>query len=164
MEIATYKDVLLTLAQIAITLIGFSGIVVIFGKRSEAQWTPEESLQLYALIAPSFIVLVGAFIPILISTVIENPSLIWRISNGITGFIMSLNFAYFMSNPNRAKMTIGHKISAFLGIFVLLSYFLAALAVLPWYVFIYIFGLIWSVFIGIHNFVLLFGWRIKLRT
>jgi len=164
MEIADYQDVLLTLAEIAITLIGFSGIVAVFGNRSVSRWSAEEALQLYALIAPSFTVLVGSFIPILVGTLVADPAVVWRISCAITGLFIVLTFGYFLANPHRARMTTGHKVNATLGSFVILALFLAALAVLPWYAFIYMFSLIWQIYIGCHNFILLFGWNTKGRN
>jgi len=49
-----------TMAEIAIALIGFSGVVTALGPRREGRWTPSERLRLRTPVEPSAFSLVGA--------------------------------------------------------------------------------------------------------
>lgn len=48
------SDVLMTAIEASIALAGFSGIVVVFGKRSQGEWLPQEDLRLTHLLGASF--------------------------------------------------------------------------------------------------------------
>ena len=146
-----------TVAQIAIALIGFSGIVVVFGERSATRWTAEESMRLYALLAPSFTALLCSFVPILLATEVTNADTVWRISNAVLGTIHAANLGWFLVNSWGAKTTIGQRINSVIGFGVIAAHFLAALAIVPWYEFVFIFGLLQQLYIGVHNFLLLFS-------
>ena len=52
-----------TIAQIAISLIGFTGIVIVFGDRAKRSWSSEENLSLFALLIPSLIVPICILLP-----------------------------------------------------------------------------------------------------
>jgi hypothetical protein len=145
-----------TIAQVAITLIGFSGIVLAFGQRTSLKWTPEESLRLYALVVPSLTAFFFSFTPILIFSLTNDVSSVWRISNAILGVAHLANLAFFIMNPVKAKMTKGQKINGAVGVLVICAHFLVVIEVLQWAVFIFIFGLLQQVYISVHNFILLF--------
>jgi hypothetical protein len=145
-----------TIAQVAIALIGFSGIVLVFGERSSSKWTPEESLSLYALVAPSLTAFFCSFVPIIIFALTTDTVMVWKISNAILGVAHLANLAFFMMNPVKAKITTGQKINAVLGILIIFSHFLVVIEVLPWAVSIFIFGLLQQIYISVHNFILLF--------
>ena len=59
-------EILMAIAQIAVALIGFSGVVVALGRRGNA-WTESELLQLRTLVEPSIVVLAALFAPFAIS-------------------------------------------------------------------------------------------------
>lgn len=146
-----------TIAQVAIALIGFSGIVLIFGERASSKWTPEESLRLYALIAPSLTAFFCSFAPILISSLTENIEYVWRISNGVLGIAHLANIAFFLMNPVKAQLTKGQKLNAALGGLVILAHFLVVIGLFPWAVFIFFSGLLQQIHVSSHNFILLFA-------
>ena len=144
-----------TVAQIAIALIGFSGIVIVFGSRS-ATWTAEESMRLYALLAPSFTALLCSFVPILLAIEISNSDAVWRLSNAVLGVLHTANLGWFLINRWGAKATIGQRVNGVFGMIVIAAHALAALALIPWYEFVFILGLLQQLYIGVHNFLLLF--------
>ena len=154
-------DTLHTIAQVAITLIGFSGIVVVFGERTAARWTSEESLRFYVLIAGPLTALACSFVPILLSQLTSDQAAVWRSSNAILGLAHLANMIPFLLNRKGAKATTGQKVNAAIGLTLIVAHFLAALAVLPWYTFIFIAGLLQQTWIGLHNFLLLFMPRQK---
>ncbi len=59
-------EVLLALAQIAVSIIGFSGVVVALGRAERERWSASESLRLRTLVEPSMVVLLGSLLPFLI--------------------------------------------------------------------------------------------------
>lgn len=151
-----HTDILLTISQIAITLIGFSGIVIVFGERANSNWSAEEHLSFYALITPTLTVLFCSFVPILIGMTIDTTDTIWRASNAILGIAHLGNIVAFFANPQKAKITSGQKINGIIGFLTITAHFLAAAAILPWYEAVFVFGLIQQIWIGILNFLLLF--------
>lgn len=51
------EDYLFTIAEIAVALIGFSGVVAVLGHRGKGSWQPAERVRLLALTEPSIIAL-----------------------------------------------------------------------------------------------------------
>jgi len=156
MDILANVDTLHTIAQVAITLIGFSGIVVVFGERAATRWSSEESLRFYVLIAGPLTALACSFVPILLSQLTNDIVTIWRISNAVLGSVHLANIIPFLLNWFEAERTLGQKINAAIGLTLIAAHFLAAFDVLPWYSFIFIAGLLQQTWIGLHNFLLLF--------
>ena len=151
-----YADTLHTLAQIATALIGFSGIVLVFGERTSSKLTAEESLRLYALLAPSVTALFCSFVPILLSAVVDNHAVVWRISNGVLGLLHAGNLARFLINTWGAKITLGQKSNAVFGMTVIAAHLSSAAGLIPWVEFVYILGLLQQLYVSVHNFFLLF--------
>ena len=149
-------ETLHTIAQVAITLIGFSGIVVVFGERTATRWSSDEALRFYVLIAGPLTALACSFVPILLSQLTNDSAVIWRSSNAILGSAHMANIIPFLLNRHGAKATIGQKFNAAIGLTLIAAHFLAALDVLPWFTFIFIAGLLQQTWIGLHNFLLLF--------
>ena len=156
METLANTGTLHTIAQVAITLIGFSGIVVVFGERTAARWSSEESLRFYVLIAGPLTALACSFVPILLSQVTNDVATIWRSSNAVLGLAHLANIVPFFLSRHEAKATLGQNVNAAIGLTLIGAHFLAALDVLPWYSFIFIAGLLQQTWIGLHNFLLLF--------
>jgi hypothetical protein len=57
------ETVLNTLAEVAITLAGFSGVVVVFRLRGAQSWSPAELRFLWLFIGDSFLVLFFSLLP-----------------------------------------------------------------------------------------------------
>jgi hypothetical protein len=145
-----------TIAQVAIALIGFSGIVSIFGERSKLKWTAQESLHLFTLLAPSLTVLFCSFVPILLATLSLNEETIWRISNLVLGVLHAAIFCRFLLSARNMKVSTEQKVSTSLGALVITAHFLAVFGINPWYDFTFIFGLLWFLYVGISHFLSLF--------
>ena len=156
MDPVTNTDTLLTIAQVAVTLIGFSGIVIVIGDRAISKWTPEEWLRFFSLVAPTLTVFFCSFVPILVGTVLGEQDTVWRVSNAVLGLAHLANLAVFLLNPTKAQTTIGQRLNGVVGLMTIAAHFLAAAAIVPWYVTIFLFGLLQQMWIGIHNFLLLF--------
>ena len=146
-----------TIAQVTITLLGFTGIVVVFGKRGITEWTPTDRLRFYALVAPSLTAFFCSFVPELVSLLGYETLTVWRISNGVLGLAHLANLAVFLLNPERAAISFGQRVNGLIGMATISAHFLAAFGLLPWQSFIFIFGLLQQTWIAVHNFLLLFA-------
>jgi len=51
METSTLSDsTLIGIAQLAVALVGFGGVVAVLGRRAKREWEPEETLQLPTMV------------------------------------------------------------------------------------------------------------------
>ena len=77
-------ETLQTIAEIAIALVGFSGIVAVLGRRSSGRWSLSERIRFRSLLEQSLLVVFLSFLPSLLlrST---SPEAAWRLSNGLCG-------------------------------------------------------------------------------
>jgi hypothetical protein len=83
-------------AQIAVTLAGFAGVVVVFRSGSVHEWSPIEKLRLRLLLSNSILPLILCMIGLLLLTVRPAPAGIWRWCSGFA-FVMFLLFAVTMA-------------------------------------------------------------------
>ena len=65
---------LYTIAEVGVTLAGFSGLVVAFQRRDLSSWSPGEFLSFFFLITNSLLVVIFSLLPI--------PLLLWGLSEG----------------------------------------------------------------------------------
>ena len=73
-------EVLHTLAEVATAFAGFTGIVVILGRRSIGEWRSNEMTVVSVLLASSLGVVLFAFVPDLGRAAQLSPSATWRVS------------------------------------------------------------------------------------
>jgi amino acid transporter len=83
-------------AQIAVTLAGFAGVVVVFRRESLHEWSPADKLRLRLLLTNSILPLVFCMIGILLLTIRPLPTGIWRWCSGFA-LVVSLLFAIPMT-------------------------------------------------------------------
>jgi hypothetical protein len=76
-------------AQIAVTLAGFAGVVVVFRRESIHEWSPADKLRLRLLLTNSILPLVLCMIGILLLTIRPMPTGIWR---WCSGFAFTISF------------------------------------------------------------------------
>jgi hypothetical protein len=81
------NNVLTAVAGVAATFIGFTAVVFAVGRFSQGVWNSSERNALVNMLAPSFIALFLAFIPMVALTGTQADWLVWRISNGILAAI-----------------------------------------------------------------------------
>jgi len=75
-------QVLTGVAEVAIALAGFSGVVVVF-RRNEDPWLPEDRFRLSALILSSFMAAAFAFLPLVLWEVAGTEGRVWRVSSAL---------------------------------------------------------------------------------
>ena len=83
-----HKDTLLSLAEIALALAGFSGVVSVLGSRSEGRWLPKDKLALSFLIENSFLALGGCFLPLALLGFGVAESTTWAWSSGVLAAVL----------------------------------------------------------------------------
>jgi len=146
------QETLHTIAQIAITLAGFSGVVVAFSA-SRSGWKTQETLSLTAMLRASFVAMFCSFIPILLwQTGIEN---YWRISAALIGLTQLINITYFMYQSRWVEANIAQKALSVIGLLLVLAEFLAAAGLIPGVQVVVLLALLWPLFVAVNNFTLL---------
>jgi hypothetical protein len=88
-------------AQVAVTLAGFGGIVVVFRPQSVNQWSPLDRLGLTLLLVNSIAPLIFALFGILLLCIDPVPISVWRWCSGFALIADVLFFAFMRNNPNR---------------------------------------------------------------
>jgi len=144
-----------TIAEIAIALAGFTGVVAVLGHRSQGTWSSAERLQLRVLVETSLTVLFASLVPGLLLTTSMSDAAVWRAANLVLAALHTANFAAFGIRAQTAETTKSQRALIALGVATILAHILAALAVVPWYSTIFVFGLIQQLFIASLNFLLL---------
>ncbi len=87
-------------AQIAVTLAGFAGVVVVFRHESVHEWSTADKLRLRLLLTNSILPLGLCMIGLLLLTIKPMPAGIWRWCSGFA-FALSLLFAITMTRMFR---------------------------------------------------------------
>ena len=72
------SEALSTAAQIAVTLAGFAGVVVVFRRESVHEWSPIDKFRLRVLLINSILSVTFSMIGLLLLTIKPAPPGIWR--------------------------------------------------------------------------------------
>ena len=73
------EDALASIAEVAIGLAGFSGLVAAFGQRSDQSWRSDQKARIVYLVTLSFVVITTSMLPSAISGWSKSASLVWGI-------------------------------------------------------------------------------------
>ena len=94
-----------TLANVAITLAAFSGVVVAFRVRGAHTWSPTELRVLWLLIGDSFLVLFFALLPLPLTLANWPPDVLWGLCSALLGswFIVGDTLALWGERRDRAS-------------------------------------------------------------
>jgi hypothetical protein len=149
------QSILSTVAEVSIALAGFTGVVAVLGNRRKHDWTPEERLQLRTLVETSLTALFASFVPSVLDLITTSEPAVWRSANFVLGTLHLANLVAFLRRAKEAKPTASQKGLLVVGIGVILAHYLASAGVLPWYILIFVIGLMQQIFIAALNFVLL---------
>jgi hypothetical protein len=156
MNLALNDELLVAIAQIAIAIIGFSGVVVSLG-RSKHEWSQSELLQLRTLVEPSAASLAGTSLPFLVSLVEVHGDIMWRVCNG--GLLILLGIAHMLFMVRGAKNENAVVISqTVIGVFCGVIYLVMLLSILDifqYHQFAFLLGLLVGIGVSVHNFYLL---------
>lgn len=79
------ESVLYTLAEVGVTLAGFSGVVVVLRVRGAQTWSPTELRVLWFLIGDSFLLLLFSLLPIPLTLADWSPDAVWGFCSALLG-------------------------------------------------------------------------------
>jgi hypothetical protein len=82
-----HRDVLMAIAQVAATFIGFASVVFAVGRASVAGVKAPERTALIHLLLPSILVLFLAFAPVVAFSGVSSEPQVWRVANAVLGVI-----------------------------------------------------------------------------
>ena len=148
------SEVFLTIAELCLALIGFSGVVSVFGRRNEGRWTADEILRLRTLVEPALTALAGCFVPILLVSFFEDPVSLWRASNACLIAIHMVAFVAFWIRAKSNAVT-SQKVMTVIFLGIVMIQILSVAAVVDFHVTAFLLGLLIGVAVSIHNFYLL---------
>jgi hypothetical protein len=94
------SEALSVVAQVAVTLAGFAGIVVVFRPESIHRWSALDRFRLRLLLANSALPLSYSLFAIFLLTIDPPPAAIWRWCSGFA-FATQLGFAVITAGPRR---------------------------------------------------------------
>jgi hypothetical protein len=94
------SEALSTAAQVAVTLAGFAGIVVVFRPESVHRWSALDKFRLQLLLTNSALPLADALFGLLLLSFNPPPVHIWRICSAV-GFAVQILLIAFTGNPRR---------------------------------------------------------------
>ena len=149
------EEVLMGTAAVSVTLIGFSGVVTALGRNKGETWSQFESIQLFALVAPSIVSLASSFVPIGLGLITENASIIWRISNGVCFLGHFFGVTHFLRIGSKDSVLFSHKIGLTFTFLVMAAMLMSAVGFGAWYQFTFLLGLLLGIGVSVHNFYLL---------
>ncbi len=76
-------DALTATVEASIALAGFSGIVVVLGRREHGEWSPHEQLRLVNLLANGFTALLLSLLGVLLLATSLQSGTVWSICSGV---------------------------------------------------------------------------------
>jgi hypothetical protein len=154
-----HRDVLMAIAQVAATFIGFASVVFAVGRASVAGVNAPERTALIHLLLPSILVLFLAFAPVVAFAGITSEAQVWRVANGVLGIIhlllvsnatwVAVRSQLLEPVPLRFVLIPGGYLAVAANLAVTFG-FLQELAVL-----IYLAGLVWFLLVAAVQFVML---------
>lgn len=71
------------IAEVAIAIAGFTGVVVALGSRTRGEWSLAAANNLWLLLSQALVVTLSAFLPILLGSAGIGERPLWRVSNGL---------------------------------------------------------------------------------
>ena len=150
-----HLDAVRMIPEIAITLVGFIGIVFALDHRPASKWSGADLLQMYVMTAGPMTAFFCAFAPDIFATLFESPDHVWRLSNATLGAFHLAVIVPFLLRKSEVPTTLGQRILGGVGVLLILSHFLAAFGLIPWLAFVFILGLLHQLCVGMYNFYLL---------
>lgn len=85
------ENLLIGIAEVAIALTGFAGVVVVLGRRASGAWPAVDEYRLRSLIENGLIAVLAAFLPFAAQQLSDRPEVIWGVSSALFGTIGSLH-------------------------------------------------------------------------
>ena len=94
------SETLPSLAEIAITIAGFSAIVVVFKQRDSGEWLPDDAHRFHGMLSHAMFAAFFCLFPSLISVFTADQSLIWSIASSALGVQLFANCIIIFRLPS----------------------------------------------------------------
>ena len=78
-----YESLFTSAIEVGIGIAGFSGIVAVLGHRSPGAWTSADRGRMGILLQTSFATVLLSFLPLLLSGIIVEKTLVWSVCSGV---------------------------------------------------------------------------------
>lgn len=105
-------DTLLSLAEVAIALAGFSAIVVVLKRSSGGTWSRRDADLFMGMVAHSVFAVMFCFLPAFVDVFVQDPATTYRVSGVILGIQIAGQCGFVWRNRELAA---GGKISLLVG-------------------------------------------------
>ena len=141
-------EALSTAAQIAVTLAGFAGVVVVFRRESVHEWSLVDKFRLRFLLTNSILPLALCMIGLLLLTIEPAPTTVWQWCSGaafVTLVLFAITTLKILSRLDRQQLQNAHVSRFVLYFFGMLG---AAATLLQLYNIVVV-GMFWPFFAGI---------------
>lgn len=148
-------QILQTIAEVAVAVTGFTAIAAVFRRIRQGGWDKLEQLHFLILIRTSVIVLFFSFAPWLVGQFPISSDIAWRSCCAFFGTANLVDIAWYMRNAKGTPTTKGQSALAALGLVNVACQVLAATGVLQPAQLVFVAGLIFLLYVSVHNFVLL---------
>ena len=148
-------ELLQTIGEVAVSLVGFSGVVAVLGHRGRGVWSSEELLQLRTLVEPGLVVLFASLLPGTIHLALESDAVVWRLSCAALALLGVVGVLAFVARSRSTTTTTGQRVLLVLAMLGVVAELLAAVDVLSQRELIFVLGLVLGLVIAAYNFVLL---------
>lgn len=149
------EELLFTIAEIAVALIGFSGVVTVLGHRGQGNWQAAEKVRLQAMVEPSIIALFGALSPATLGLILESGDSLWRLSNALVLAMHLVGFTAYTLRARHAETLLSQKLMASLAVLVFLVQASSLFNLMPYHQFALVLGLLLGLMVAVFNFCLL---------
>lgn len=144
-----------TISEIAIAIVGFSGVVAVLGHRTSRNWSDQEIVQLRTLVEPGIVVLFASFLPQVLNFALASEEWAWRISNAALATGQLANVVAFLVRSNRTGTTQFHRFLVIITFVAMGAHTLAAIGYISNFVLVFILGLGLGLVVSTYNFLLL---------
>jgi hypothetical protein len=160
--ILEYSDVLHTLAQIAVTLAGFIGLILVFQRGDRSAWSKRDKNTMFHLLYTSLGVLGLSLFPLLLQPAFSESVSVWRICSPLVGVTHAAGATRALLENLRGEITIPIRAVYVLatGSYLLMgvTILIAAGYMLNFAPLVYFIGLGWLLSVSVLSFVsLVFG-------
>lgn len=148
-------ELLQTIGEVAVALVGFSGVVAVLGHRGRGSWSPAELLQLRTLVEPGLVALFGSLLPGTVRLAFESEAMVWRLSSATLALLGVAGVVAFVARSRSATTTHGQRVLLVLAVLAVGAQMLAAAGVLVQYELVFVLGLMLALVVAAYNFLLL---------
>jgi hypothetical protein len=157
-----WESALGSVIEVAISIVGFSGIVAAVGRRGAGHWSPLDQLRLRILLTAGGAALAFAFLPFTMIDELDE-TLVWRVCSGLWVVYMFGISLYRIREASRMGMikTVGYHSPSFL-----ISQFVVIVMIVAntlWFALssLYVLAVLWNITLAFMTFVtlLLESWQ-----